>query len=385
MKSKYITTIILEGANGVGKSEAILQLFKLYNYRYMVYHRGEMSNLLYANKYNRPFSQTQCGLPFLHILLICDKKELEYRIKNRGQDVKSELDKINEQDEFIKLAEDMKNDYHILILDTTNLSIEEVGLKLKEMIDNYVNNLKEDETLSEWNVMYDRGCKKLGIKFAARDNQLYFNNILTMSEYTLQNGVYETYTNKSYPDNLIFMMGYSDEINLKEKDLDFSYVINSKILKRPEVYEYYKVWSDSGLKFLTSDNDAFIKEYNGRVKMNRVFGDDFIKELSRAKATVYTSRDLASRKLQTARLYESIRAQEIVFVDKLTDKDNEILNQIYDDKKFIELLSVTPETIVDKYNYVIKNNLTGIILDYQNKYYKRILKVLKENKYYENK
>lgn len=374
MKSKYITTIILEGANGVGKSEAIQQLFKLYNYRYMVYHRGEISNLLYAKKYNRPFSQTQCGLPFLHILLTCDEKELANRIMKRGDT--DELNKIEEQEEFIKLANDMKNDYHILICDTTGLSIEEVGRKLKFMIDNYVNSMPIDDKVSEWNEMYMKGCNKLGIDFKVRDNQLYFNDVLTMSEYTLQNGVFETYTDKTYPDNLIFMQGYSDNIELKEKDLDFAYIINSKILKRKEVYDYYNAWDMEGMRFLISEY-INIPNYQNSERMSRCFGDDFIRELSRAKATVYCSRDLASRKLQTARLYEGIRANQIVFIDKLTDPDNEILNQIYDRDDLKELLSVTPETIVNNYHYILNNNLRGVILDYQNKFYNKLVRGLK--------
>lgn len=384
MRSKYITTIILEGANGVGKSEAIQQLFKLYNYRYMCYHRGELSNLLYANKYHRPFSQTQCGLPFLYIVLTCDKEELKQRIIKRGD--LDELNKIDEQDEFIKLAHELVRDYHILICDTTSLSIEEVGHKLKMMIDIYVNSLGCDDVESEWNKMYHKGCEKVGIKFMTRNNQLYFNNILTMSEYTLQNGVYETYSDKSYPDNLIFMQGYSDNIKLKEKDLDFAYIINSKIRNRPEIYEYYRAWNREDLKFLTSDNHEFIPEYKNGVRMNRVFGDDFITELSRAKATVYSSRDLASRKLQTARLYESILAEQVVFIDKLTDPDNEILDLIYGDNKYLkDLISVTPETIVNNYRYIIDNNLIPMILSYQRIYYSKLKECLKENKYNENK
>lgn len=381
MKSKYITTIILEGTDGVGKTTITHELFKIYNYRYMVYHRGEMSNLFYAMKYNRPFSQTQCGLPFLHILLICDKNELKKRITERNLDVKVELSKIDDQDKFIKLARNMEKDYHILICDTTNLTPEETGLKLRGMIDKYVRNLEIDRKLSEWNEMYLKGCNKLNLPFVVRDNQLYINDILTMSEYTLQNGVYEEYTNKNYPDNLIFMLGYSEKLVLKKKDIDFAYVINSKILKRPEVYRYYEVFEEAGKTFLTSNNPKLIPDYKHQIKMDRVFGNKFIMELSRCKATVYTSRDLASRKLQTARLYEAIKAKQIVFVDEMTDIDKEILSQIYgnDDykgTKFIDLMTVTPETIIDKYNYILKNDLTSVILKYQTNFYKNLLKEL---------
>lgn len=385
MKTKYITTLVLEGANGVGKSTLTLELFKLYNYRYMIYHRGELSNLLYAKKYNRPFSQTQCGLPFLHILLTCDKKELAQRIMQRGgendDEVQLELNKIDEQNDFVDLALRLGNDYHIIIFNTTGMTPSESAIKLKDIIDDYIKSLPVDEKMSEWNEMYLKGCQKLGIEFKSRDNQLYFNDILTMSEYTLQNGVYEMYTDKTYPDNLIFMKGYSDDIELMDKELDFAYIINSKILKRKEVYDYYKVFDDNNLKFLTSDNNTYIPLYKNRVTMERAFGDNFIKQLSRARATVYCSRDLATRKLQTARLYEGIRAKQIVFVDKLTDINNEMLKQIYDRQDLIDLLSVTPETIVNNYKYILENNLTEVILEYQDKFYNNILKVLDKNGY----
>ena len=86
MKSPQITTIIVEGTDGVGKSTVISGLQKFYKFRYMMYHRGDMSNMVYAEKFNRFPALTQVGLPFLHVLLVCEDNELMKRINGRQAD-----------------------------------------------------------------------------------------------------------------------------------------------------------------------------------------------------------------------------------------------------------------------------------------------------------
>lgn len=385
MKSRNITTIIAEGTDGVGKTELIYQLFKIYNYRYMVYHRGELSNLFYALKYNRPFAVTQNGLPFLHILLTCDKTELATRIKLRGErlkqstsEIKEELSKIDDQDEFIKLAQAMSDDYHIIIVDTTGLSIEEVGLKVAKRINMYIESLEDDNTISEWNKTYKESCDKLSLSFTSKDNQPYINNVPFMSELTCQNGVYERFDNRDYPDNLIFAMNYSineSDINKIIKTDDFAYIINSKIKRRPEVYDYYGAFIKHNKSCLVSDNDLI--PYDVLLKrQSRQFGNDFIKTLAKAKATVYTARDLAHLKMQTARLYEAILAKQIVFVDGMSDYDCDILKQIHKDKSIIDMLYTTPYEICDAYDIIINDKcLYHTIIDAQTKWYKNLIKL----------
>lgn len=88
MKSKTITTLVVEGTDGVGKTTLYKNLLDYYNYMYCVYDRGELSNIVYAEKYNRPFCSTQRGLPILYILLICNKSELKRRIIERAENEK---------------------------------------------------------------------------------------------------------------------------------------------------------------------------------------------------------------------------------------------------------------------------------------------------------
>lgn len=384
MKSRNITTIIVEGTDGVGKSELIKQLFNIYNYRYMVYHRGELSNLVYALKYNRPFAITQNGLPFLHILLTCDKEEIKRRIIHRGIErnelavtVKKEIEKVNDQDVFIELASKLSNDYHMIILDTTDKSISEVGKAAAKMIDEYVSNLRNDEQISEWNKVYKNACDKLGLSFSSKDNQPYINDIQFMSELTCHNGVYERFDNKEYPDNLIFSLSYSiDEsmVDNIQKTEDFSYIINSKILRRPEVYDYYNAFINHNKTCIVSD--SLNMEHQLLKRQKRVFGDDFVLSQVKAKATVYTARDLAYLKMQTARLYEAILAKQIVFVDKLSDLDCDILKQIHNDENIISLLYTTPEEVCDAYDKIINDStLYHSIINAQTEWYNNLVKL----------
>lgn len=385
MKSRNITTIIAEGTDGVGKSCLIDELFKIYNYRYMVYHRGEISNLFYAMKYNRPFSATQNGLPFLHVLLTCEKEELKERLRKREKSyerLKEELSKIDDQDKFIEIAQKLSNDYHIIIVDTSKKTIEQVGKEVSEKIDNYIENLKNDDVIKEWNEHYSKGCKKLGLKFSSKDNQPYINNIPFMSELTCHNGVFERFDNREYPDNLIFSMGY--DITEKEtaditKRIDFAYPINSKINRRPEIFEYYQAFDMNNKTFLTSQYVDLMTP-NQRI-MPRVFGDNFIACLSHAKATVYCARDLAHLKMQTARLYEAILARQIVFVDKESDPDCDILRQIWgDNQAMISLLYTTPNAICEDYDR-IDENTRQFIIDTQLKWYNNLKETIKGGKF----
>ena len=126
MKNKNVFNLIIEGPDGVGKSTLIQKLFKHYNYRYMCYHRGELSNLVYARKFNRVYYTTQRGLPFLYIYLYCSKDKLKERLEKRDLSDKEEIAKISDVDLFEQGYEDMKNDYDIIRIDTSDMNEDEV-------------------------------------------------------------------------------------------------------------------------------------------------------------------------------------------------------------------------------------------------------------------
>lgn len=376
MKSKTISHIILEGTDGVGKTSTLVEILKQCNYRYVVYDRGELSNFVYAKKYNRPFISLQRNLPFVYVLLTCSKKQLSERIYRRGYDF-GDIEKVDMQDEFIKYAKAFKKDFHVLYVDTTDKLVDEVATEIIRKVDKLVDSLKTDDIETEWNKAYRRAYEKLGMKFEVRNNQPYVNGMMFMSESTWQNGAYETFSDKSCPDNLVFSLSYSKDCycdTIDDKIYDFAYVINSKINRRHEVVDYYLEFAKYGKTCLVSEKLQKAIDCDLFVSMPKVFGDDFIKELSKAKATVYCARDLEYLKLQTCRLYEAIIANQILFVDKQSDTDCEMLKQIHEnDEQLIKLLYVTPKTICNNYNIIVNNrSLHEKILFNQKEFYSNI-------------
>ena len=239
MKSKYITNIIIEGPDGVGKTTLYRNLLEHYNYRIPVYDRGELSNFVYAKKYDRPFSAMQRHLPILYILLLCDKKVLAKRIMNRGaetdDEVQLELNKVDDIDVFKKYLPEFKKDYHVIDIDTTDLNEQETLEKAVKLIDEYITKLTCDSeaSYSAWNKVYSEQCKKLGLEYKVINNQPFINNKAIMAETNLHQGIYETFTDKRCPHNLIYCEQYFDKplniVQFEDRKEDFTYIINSKI------------------------------------------------------------------------------------------------------------------------------------------------------------
>lgn len=379
MRYKNVNNLVIEGPDGVGKSTLIQNIFKHYNYRYMCYHRGELSNYIFAKKYGRPFTATQRHLPLLFIVLLCEPDKLLDRIHARG-DGADELKKVSDNKLFKSYAEAFKNDYDIFVIDTTNLNEQEVSEIVFDELDKRFEEDAKDSEISEWNKRYQIACDKYNLDFKVIDNQPYIEGKPIMVESTLHNGLYETFTDKRFPDNLLYSLSYNKyRIRQHPITMDFNYVINSKIKRRPEIYEYYKAFIESDKTCLIANN-PLIEEDPHLIRMDRVFGEDFISELSKTKATVYCARDLEYLKLQTARLYESIIAGNIVFVDKLSDTNCDILKAIHgDNEELINLLYVTPNTICTKYNQLTFDDMSKILINQYN-YYHKLVKEFEENK-----
>lgn len=378
MKNKNVFNLIIEGPDGVGKSTLIQKLFKHYNYRYMCYHRGELSNLVYARKFNRVYYTTQRGLPFLYIYLYCSKDKLKERLEKRDLSDKEEIAKISDVDLFEQAYEDMKNDYDIIRIDTSDMNEDEVLDYTVNYLDKLLRiemNNNQDKELSSWNKMYKISCEKLGLKFDVLDNQPYINNDPLLVETACHNGKYETFKDNGIYDNLIYAYAYP-QITPREKRFDFQYIINSKLKSRPEVFAYYQRFIQNGIACITSNYELVPKNKNFE-RVDRIFGKDYLEKISEAKATIYCGRDLAYLRLQTARLYEAIIAQNIVFVDEKSDVDNDILMKIHG--KEMNGLRVTPNNIVKKYNTIIRDkDKVKEILDTQNKFLEKEFKKLEE-------
>ena len=381
MKSKYITHIILEGCDGVGKDTICKNLWRKYDFKQRVYVRGEISDYVYSKKYNRPFISTQRGLPFLYVVLIGDEKEIKNHIIHRplpkGENLDEELAKIKDNSLFEKAVDILKLDYHIIKIYCEKKSIIELVNEIYEKTIDYINNLSIDPEINEFNKLYKKGCEKCGIELKVRGNQPFFNNNMIMCDAHLHNGEFETYSDKRCPHNLIFSLAYNPsekEIKSIKKTIDFCYPINSKILMRPEVYEYFNEFEKNNISFLTADS-KYIPNYNMCIRMEKCFGNNYIKSTAKSRATIYTSRDLIDIKMITVRPYEATLADQIIFVDEITDPDNEILTQIYNDDSMyseicLKLLRVNPQTICQNYNEIIHNKfLVSYILEQQHKWY----------------
>lgn len=364
-QTKNIHNIIVDGPNGVGKSTLISKIFKKYNYRYMCYHRGDISNYVYANLYDRPFFSTQRNLPFLHIVLTAKPETLRERILARAkkegwckEELKKELNTISEAQLFKNAVEDLSDDYLIVEISTDYRTVDEVAQTAFNILDSLVENQPQDdpENYSSWNKQYDIACKKLGKNFKVVDNQPYIDNVPMMVESTCHDGAYETFINKRFADNLIYAYGYEEKNIEQEKSHDFNYIINSKIRRRHEVFDYYDAFEKNNKSCIASDY-PLIKMQNYRMLNHfpRCHGQAYLNLIAKSKATVYCARDLAYLKLQTARLYEAIIANNIVFVDAFSDLDCDILRSIHNDQEIIDMLFVLPQTICKNYDEIMSN------------------------------
>lgn len=388
MKSKFITHIVLEGCDGVGKDSIMADLWPKYNFRYRVLMRGELSDFVYSRKYNREFISTQRGLPFLYVLITKDVNEIRNQIIKRGEDVENELKKLADQELFKTCAKIFEQDYHIIVVDVTGLTIQEGSEKVFNETLKYINNLDKDDEPNEFNKMYIKGANKLGLKWTVRNNQPFLDGEMIMADAQLHNGRFETYDNRDMPHNLIFSIGYDyqNEDTIDEfmsRPYDFAYPINSKILVRGEIYDYIDKLCRNNLTLVTTDS-KYIPPFENLIRVDKVFGDDYIKMLTQAKATFYCSRDLAYLEMMTVRCYEAVRANQLIFVDRLTDPECKILRAIHGislDDIILSKLWCTENTLTNNYKEIIKNKeLVKLILKNQRQWYQNLCKELYNKK-----
>lgn len=142
MHYRNVRNLIIEGPDGVGKSTLIDGLFKHYDYKYMCYHRGELSNKLFAKKFKRVFYETQRGLPFLYIVLTASKRCLTSRIIKRAnfenwteEQKQKELETVSYSNEYSNLANEMIQNYDVCIINTSDKSDKDVLNEVIHLLD----------------------------------------------------------------------------------------------------------------------------------------------------------------------------------------------------------------------------------------------------------
>ena len=200
LANKNVSHIILEGCEGVGKDSIGRDLLKYINYTLTVYPRGEISDFVYAKKFNSNFVAKQRKLPFLYAILTKSEEELTKQILNRKYDEggslinsEEELEKIKDQKLFLEAYEELKNDYNIIKVDCTGLTINQSVEKVYSGFLTFVNNINHDQELNTFNQMYAEACKRLGYTWHCVDNQPYLNGKMVMTDAQYNLGAFETF------------------------------------------------------------------------------------------------------------------------------------------------------------------------------------------------
>lgn len=332
------------------------------NDRYLVKYDGDITEYVCAEREHRVPNKYLHNVPALHVVL--------YDKTSNGI--------LNERNAaYVRAAALLKDEYNIITIETSNMTYDEVVDTITNEVKKFVSALPTDKEINGFNELYKKGAEKYGLKVTIRDNQPYLENQQFMADFQYHNGLYETFEDKSMPDTLLYVAAYNNtETDMSNKTIDFQYPINSKILFRPEVKDYVKHISDS-LTLLTTESHYLddVANMKNVTMFGKVFGDDYIKQLSRTKATIITNRELAHTEMMTARWYEAVLANTVIFVDKITDPYSKVLKQIHsDNEKLIDLLTVIPETIVNNYLTVINDTqLVKHILDAQHKWFNKLL------------
>ena len=332
------------------------------NDRYLVKYDGDITEYVCAEREHRVPNKYLHNVPALHVVL--------YDKTSNGI--------LNERNAaYVRAAALLKDEYNIITIETSNMTYDEVVDTITNEVKKFVSALPTDKEINGFNELYKKGAEKYGLKVTIRDNQPYLENQQFMADFQYHNGLYETFEDKSMPDTLLYVAAYNNtETDMSNKTIDFQYPINSKILFRPEVKDYVKHISDS-LTLLTTESHYLddVANMKNVTMFGKVFGDDYIKQLSRTKATIITHRELAHTEMMTARWYEAVLANTVIFVDKITDPYSKVLKQIHsDNEKLIDLLTVIPETIVNNYlTVIIDTQLVKQILDAQHKWFNKLL------------
>ena len=342
IETKNINTLIIEGPECQFKYDLINAVHDYYKGQYLVLTHGDIYEHVYATKNNiTPVKHTH-GMSILY--LVCN--HINDELAKESQLYLDEAKKLKDIYDIVRL-DIVDENIHGLVSKIINI----VRLSVEQKLDKFA-----DEKINTFNEMYVKACNKYGLTWRSIDNQPYLNNRQIMVDNLYYNGSYETYEDKSIPDNLLYSAAYTNtkSCNLTEflkKEYDVQYPINSKILYRKDAKDYMLATiKSSSLYTLHSEYiDEFTKnctpiEKSNIHTFNKAFGDNYIKELSKAKATIITNRDIAQIELMTARWYESVMANCVIFVDRETDPKNKVLSQIYGkDSQYIDLLTVDPE------------------------------------------
>lgn len=372
--NKQFNTLIVEGPDCELKQQFMEMLHDYFEGQYLVVTHGDIFEHVYAKKRHL--------VPVRHT----HNAQVKYVFFNKSDStVEGEKELSIYCYAVHSLLKDEYDIVHIDWADTLDETVHNTAVKINAK---FVH--ENDTEFNEFNRMYSKGCEQFNLKWRVIDNQPYLFNRQIMADYQYHNGSYETYDDKSIPDTLLYSAAYTNTKSLHlddfmKKKYDIQYPINSKIKYRPDAQEYIKE-AIKGLTVYTSKStyiDELVSDCSNEEKeriftFDKVFGDDYIRELSLAKATVITNCEFAHTEMMTARWYEAVIANCIIFVDADTDPKQKVLKQIYgNNSMYVSLLTVTPDEFVNKVRQILcipeMYSCIEEILNAQHAWYNRLL------------
>lgn len=374
LKNRQFNTLIVEGPDCEQKRQFMEKLHDYFQGQYLVITHGDIYEQVYAMKHNI--------VPIRHT----HGAQVKYIIFDFNLDNEEYMKELSLYKKVIQKTPSEEYDMmNIVWQGTLDKTVCRVGFRI-----NFENQYESDLDLNEFNKMYKKGCEKYDLSWKVIDNQPYLGVRQIMADYQYHNGSYETYDDKTIPDTLLYSAAYTNTkscsiADFMKKKYDVQYPINSKIKYRSDAQDYIREIVKSFT--LYTSKSSYIDETvidckpdeKARIHtFDKVFCDDYIKELSQAKTTVITNQEFAHTEMMTARWYEAVLANCIIFVDKHTDPENKVLKQIYGkNSKYVEMLTVTPETFVEKIKQIIdlpaEYQCIDEILNAQHAWYNRLL------------
>lgn len=372
--NKQFNTLIVEGPDCELKQQFMNKLHDYFEGQYLVVTHGDIFEHVYAEKRHLVPVRHTHGAQVKYVFF--DKSDYT---------VEGEEELSIYRNAVCSLLKDEYDIVHIKWADTLDETVCNVASSINTEFEH-----EDDSEFNVFNKLYSKGCENYDLKWYVIDNQPYLFNKQIMADYQYHNGSYETYDDKSIPNTLLYSAAYTNTKSLHLKDFmkkkyDVQYPINSKIKYRPDAKEYIKE-ALKGLTLYTSKStyiDELVSDCTNEEKermftFDKAFGDDYIREISQAKTTVITNCEFAHTEMMTARWYEAVIANCIIFVDADTDPKQKVLKQIYgNNSMYVSLLTVTPDEFVNRVQQILRipemQNCIEEILNAQHAWYNRLL------------
>ena len=171
-----VNRIIIEGPDCCGKTTIKKYLLNMSNYQFDVIDRGDISNAVYAEMYDRECFYNRLNWKHtLHIIFYRDYSECEKMAKAKNE-IFTEAEYNEQVKLFKKYHRKLRNIINILSKDITGMTSEEAAKWVFEQANEINTMLLPTNTYNHYKEMARVGCSKLNINCKIDDSQIYIND-----------------------------------------------------------------------------------------------------------------------------------------------------------------------------------------------------------------